>query len=352
MCGTNGGDRNVYRSSNVTPGPNVLVSGRSEAIAYGGDAPTRLEVNTGTEKSAFALGEVIIWDVALELFEMEEAMNYLLRRLQDANMFIDQVESALYTWPKYQLWKIDTRLRRVFFTYQARTNDNVKLLLEGMAFWRVASVAQMLRSTADPEGDLYSRVRSVLVAAVSNVTFDTFTDRYGEVLDRALANDLSTSSFFTDRGIDLNSLELTKFQPLDNQTLATLQKIIRETTQRFINLERQKSTNELRKEQLEADIELEAIKTELIETQALNNKLEAEKAGATEGTGLANIIRGFLNGLKATIAGTAERVNMLKLYWQLEAAKQDAYNLWNGNANVFLVRRDVSVKLGATSDEF
>jgi len=318
---------------------NVLIGNNAVGVTNqtGGRPPPRLEVNTGSEKSSFAIGELIIWRTTLTDAEMQEAMDYLMRRLTDAKTYVDQVSSSLYEGRKRQLARIDLRLQKSFYQFQVRTNDNVRLMLEGCIIWQIFDVGRMLVATADPEGDVMSRARSMLVAATGNETFGTFTNRYGDIIRQAVSSN-SDNRFFDDRGVALESIELTKFEPLDNHTQYILQRIIRQTTERWIQLERQLSDNEVRREKLAADITLEGIRTELIETRALNTRLEAEKAGATEGSGLANVVRGYLDALRGTFSTVASKLAMLRFYWAQEAAKRDVFNIYNGNATAFLVR--------------
>jgi len=45
---------------------------------------------------------------------------------------------------KINVTKIDMRARLMFFSYEVRTSDNVKLQLEGNIFWRVRNVSGMI----------------------------------------------------------------------------------------------------------------------------------------------------------------------------------------------------------------
>lgn len=327
MCGTN-----IGRSKS-----NILVGDKAVGVRYGGTPPPRLEVNTGTEKSSFAIGELLIWNSGLSEQEMRDAMDYLMRRLRDAKTYVDQIGSSLHAGPKRQLSHIDLRMQKSFYAYQARTNDNVRLFIEGCIFWRIVDARRMLLATADPEGDVSARSRSMLVAAVGNSTFSTFTSRYGDVIDQAFAAN-TDNYFFEDRGVELQSIELMKFEPLDNHTQFILQRIIEQTTNRFVQLERQRSNNDVRTEKLAADIQLESMRTELITTRSLNTRLEAEKAGAVEGSGLARLIRGYLEALKGTFASATERLALFRYYWTMEHTKRDVFHLFNSKAKAFLVR--------------
>lgn len=80
--------------------------------------------------------------------------------------------------------KIDMRARHIFLTYEVRTSDNVKLVLEGTIFWQVKNVQTLVSATADPEGDVWHHARSALIEAVSNATLADFMSVFnGIVMD-------------------------------------------------------------------------------------------------------------------------------------------------------------------------
>merc|ERR1712054_630255 len=102
---------------------------------------------------------------------------------------------------KVAVTKIDLRAKKAFFNYEVRTNDNVKLGLEGSIFWQIFDVRKMLNTTSDPEGDLYHRVRSSLIQAVSNVTLDTFMTNVTDIVTHAFATTRTLDNFYAMRGI-------------------------------------------------------------------------------------------------------------------------------------------------------
>merc|ERR1719359_1419560 len=82
----------------------------------------------------------------------------------------------------------------------------------------------------------------------------------------------SRATFYEDRGVELQSMELTRFDCADEKTAMILQEIIQETTNRINRLTAQESENEVRASQLNMDITFEKARTALIKTQADNDR--------------------------------------------------------------------------------
>merc|ERR1712084_151772 len=82
--------------------------------------------------------------------------------------------------------------------------------------------------------------------------------------------------FYVERGVELQSMELTRYDCADKETAKILQNIIQETTNRINRLTAQQSENDVKASALEQDIKLERQRTELIRTRAENERLKAE----------------------------------------------------------------------------
>jgi len=144
---------------------------------------------------------------------------------------------------KVAVEKIDMRARHIFFKYEVRTSDNVKLILEGTIFWRVTNVTTMISATADPEGDVWHHARSALIEAVSNATLADFMSGFNGIVMESFRRQ-SQDGFYFVRGVELQSMELTRFDCADKETAQILQKIIQETTNRINKLTAQQSEND------------------------------------------------------------------------------------------------------------
>merc|ERR1712139_355630 len=93
----------------------------------------------------------------------------------------------------------------------------------------------------------------------------------------------ATDGFYAERGVTIISMEVTRFEPVDSKTAEVLQQIIQETTNRINRLEAQNSENDVQAAKLAADIMMEKQRTELIETQAKNQQLQAQMQGESGG---------------------------------------------------------------------
>merc|ERR1719473_540686 len=232
----------------------------------------------------------------------------------------------------------------MFFSYEVRTSDNVELNLEGTIFWQVSNVPLMINVTSDPEGDVWHHARSALIQAVSQSTLQVFMKSFNNITMEAF-NKQATDGFYSGRGVHLSSMEPTKFETTDAATKDILQKIIQESTNRVNRLQKQKGENEVKLAELQAEIQLEQKKTEFIQTQAANKKLEAKMAGEASGMTLMRAADSFIGGLNETVDNVTARVDLYKLHETLKGHNQDIKNMASGQAELFLTPSNVNLKL-------
>lgn len=246
---------------------------------------------------------------------------------------------------KVSVKKVDTRAQYVSFNYQVRTADNVKLRLEGSIFWRVKDVPKMIRATSDPRGDVWHHARSSLIQAVSKVELAAFMAGFNGIVMDAFRED-AEDGFYLARGVEVQSIELTRFECEDAKTAEVLQAIIQETTNRINRLQAQESENEVRAAKLAADIKLEKATTQLIETQAKNERLRSEVAGEASGLKLAKNVATFLGGsLKTELPNLDSRLELYRLHETLRSKNEDTKSLASGQATLFLTPQDMNLKL-------
>jgi hypothetical protein len=244
---------------------------------------------------------------------------------------------------------IDMRTRKMFFRYEVRTNDNVKLSLEGTIFWVVKDVPRMINVTSDPEGDIWYHARSALIQAVSQVTLQTFMANFNNITMEAF-NAQSNDGFYLARGVSLESMELTKYECVDPQTSAILQQIIQESTNRINRLQMQKGENEVKAAALSANITLERQKTQFIMTLAANKRLESKTEGEAAGTSLMRAADSFISGLNDTVENVTNRVELYKLHETLKSKNIDTEHFATGKADLFLTPNNVNLKLQMAGD--
>merc|ERR1719183_1284110 len=140
----------------------------------------------------------------------------------------------------------------------------------------------MIDTSSDPEGEVWQHARSGLIQAVSKVTLSVFMARFNNISMEAFAVQ-AEDGFYAERGVEIISMEVTRYEPVDKKTAEVLQEIIQETTNRINRLEAQNSKNDVQAAKLAADILLERQRTELIETQSQNQQLQAQMQGESGG---------------------------------------------------------------------
>jgi len=247
-----------------------------------------------------------------------------------------------------EVTKIDMRSRHIFFQYGVRTSDNVKLNLEGTIFWQIKNVSLMIQSTADPEGDVWHHARSALIEAVSNTTLSDFMSGFNGIVMASFGRQ-AKDGFYSDRGVELQSMELTSFECADEATAKILSEIIQETTNRINRLTAQQSENDVKGAALSADIQLERQRTDLIKTKAENERLQAQMHGEATGMEMMRGAATFIGGLNESVPDVNRRVDLYTLHQQLESRNKDTQNLASGSAHLFVTPQDLNLRLDTSS---
>merc|ERR1719359_28588 len=155
----------------------------------------------------------------------------------------------------------------------------------------------------------------------------------------------SRATFYEDRGVEMQSMELTRFDCADEKTALILQEIIQETTNRINRLTAQESENEVRQAALSMDIQLERQRSELIQTRAENERLEAEMNGDAVGMRLMMAASTFIGGLNESVPNVTDRVDLYRMHQELNSRNADTQNLASGSAHLFLTPEDLKLRL-------
>lgn len=258
--------------------------------------------------------------------------------------FSEPQEGGQQAIGREKLTRIDMRARKVFFQYDVRTNDNVALRIEGTIFWKIVDVAKLVDTTSDPVGDVWYKARNALISAVSQVDLETFMVSFNSLIQTAFQAQ-AADGFYSSRGVEVHSMEVTKYDCTDEETAATLQEIIEETTNRINRLQAQRSENDVKSAKLVADIKLEKERTVLIETQAKNERLVASREGEAEGVQLAKAATTFLDGLNSSLPDIDQRVELYKLHKKLENQNERTKHMASGKATLFLTPDDLNLAL-------
>merc|ERR1711988_1507965 len=155
----------------------------------------------------------------------------------------------------------------------------------------------------------------------------------------------AVDGFYAERGVEMISMEVTRFEPVDTKTGDVLQQIIQETTNRINKLEKQHSENEVMAAKLSADIQMEKQRTELIRTQSRNQQLQSEMKGESDGMKRARSAKAFIDGISSSLPNESKRVELYELHEKLENNRANTQNLASGRATLFLTPESMKLKL-------
>eukprot|EP00929_Paragymnodinium_shiwhaense_P058772 TRINITY_DN29448_c0_g1_i1.p1 TRINITY_DN29448_c0_g1~~TRINITY_DN29448_c0_g1_i1.p1 ORF type:complete len:838 (+),score=242.94 TRINITY_DN29448_c0_g1_i1:47-2560(+) len=247
---------------------------------------------------------------------------------------------------KVDVQRIDMRVRTIFFKYKVRTSDNVILSLEGTLRWIVKDVDNLLSTTSDPEGDIWYRCRSALIQGVSKTTFQDFFMYFNTITNQAF-NSTWGDEFYNDRGVEVKSFELTRYECVDPQVDAIRQEIIKETTNRINRRQEAESEVEVKLSQLAGELDIEQNRNDLLQAQGQNIILEARMQGEAYGREELETVKTFIDLLNGSVSTVDERVEIFKMNEQLKGRTQDIQNLKNGNMKLLMA--PTSVNLGMYS---
>mmetsp|Transcript_32323 Transcript_32323/g.50339 ORF Transcript_32323/g.50339 Transcript_32323/m.50339 type:complete len:675 (+) Transcript_32323:88-2112(+) len=249
---------------------------------------------------------------------------------------------------KVPVTKIDTRSQYAFFEYNVRTSDNVELVLEGTIFWQVVDVPKMIQTTGDPKGDVWFHARSYMIQSVSKVTLETFMAQFNDIVRQAAAVD---DSFYADRGVKMHALEVTRYACADAATSRVLQEIIQETTNRINRMQKQQSENDVQREKMSGDIEVENQKAALVRAQCDNERVRAIIEGESDGLRMAKSAATFFSVLRETPPQNEAQLQLFRFFQEQHESTKRTAHLSSGNASLFLAPQDMNLKLNMQSPE-
>merc|ERR1712110_764002 len=167
-------------------------------------------------------------------------------------------------------------------------------------------------------------------------------EKFNEIVDKASK---AEDAFYADRGVKMHTLEVTRYACVDGTTSAVLQEIIQETTNRINRMQKQQSENDVLREKMSGDIEVEKQKTALVQAQCDNDRVRAIIEGEADGLKMAKSASTFLSVLAETLPNDEARLQLLHFFQdQRESTKRTAH-LSSGNTNLFLTPEDMKLKL-------
>lgn len=230
--------------------------------------------------------------------------------------------------------RFDMRPHFMKFEFNCRTSDNVELVLEGVLFWEVVDLPAMYRRTGDTSGDMVYHLRSQFILHVSRLPLKAFMETLHAISNAVLEED---QEFYTTRGIKVYSLEVTRYQCAEKSTAGILEQIIQETTSRMNRLSQAESENEVSLFRTQGQVAQSQLNGELMAISRAQAQEEANSAGASEASRVAQ----FLTGLKDEVPALEDRIKM----WQVLRKTEALQVVSQGDATVYFTPNDVDLSI-------
>jgi hypothetical protein len=151
--------------------------------------------------------------------------------------------------------------------------------------------------------------------------------------------------FYSERGLELLSVEVLTFKCSNPETDKTLQEIIKETADRLKNIEKAKGENQVAMTKMEGDIELQRKNAELIKIKKSHMIIEQEIEGKAEAAKIAAFVKdlGQVRGMDKIELAT----DLFKVNRKLDSLQV----LASGSSTMYISHGDVSLHSGEMAFE-
>lgn len=227
---------------------------------------------------------------------------------------------------------LDSRFKFMWYEFGARTNDNVELIIGITFFWRIIDVRKMILTTSDTTGDICAYARSVIIQSISKVTLEKFLNNFNNIINISILN--FENNFYSDRGVEINSIEVRSISCKNENTENILQEIVQETTNKLNRIQKQESENEVNLKKITGEIESEKKKNDLLDIKELNLKKGAEIIGKSKAVEIKTFFKEFDDEIIFE--------NRLKLFNTIKT-QENIKNLSKGNTNLYFTPNDVEL---------
>jgi len=228
----------------------------------------------------------------------------------------------------------DCRAQFMSFEFNSRTRDNVEMVLEGTFFWEVVDLPTMVKKTGDTPGDICAHARSQFIKHVAKVTLKQFMEGLHVLSTKVFEED---PDFFTNRGVKVHSLEVTRYQCAERNTAEILEQIIQETTNRMNRLSQAESENEVKLFQMHGEIAQERLNGDLLQIQHKHAQEEQRCVGSAEAQKAAS----FITGLSEDVPKLEERIEMWGTLRQQEALTE----ITQGKGRLYYTPEGIDLKI-------
>jgi regulator of protease activity HflC (stomatin/prohibitin superfamily) len=230
--------------------------------------------------------------------------------------------------------RLDLRPQFMWNEIDCRTKDNVELVLETTLFWEVTDLAKLVRKTGNLTGDIYNQIRSQFIKHAAQVTLKEFMGALHQISHKIFDED---KEFYNSRGVQVHSLEVTRYSCAEKRTSEVLQQIIEETTNRLNRLSQAESENEVKIFKMEGQIAQEKLNGDLLEIQHAHQTSEASVYGEAE----AERIAAFVQGLDKVVPRLEDRLRM----WQTLRKTDALSTVAQGGASLYYTPSDVNLSI-------
>merc|ERR1719401_1778022 len=143
----------------------------------------------------------------------------------------------------------------------------------------------------------------------------------------------------------MHALEVTRYECSDAKTSAVLQEIIQETTNRINRMQKQQSDNDIQREKMSGEIEMEKQRTALVQARSDNELIKAMLEGQADGYRVAMKASTFLSVTLADLPDVEARLQLFRFFQHQQESTKRTEHLASGNAQLFLAPEDLNWKL-------
>jgi len=233
----------------------------------------------------------------------------------------------------------DSRPHFMWYDFEARTRDNVELVLSITFFWAMSNVQKMVSATSDPPGDLCAHARSVIIQAISQIELESFLADFNDVIESSVLrkddSGKNVDKFYEERGLDVYNVEVRSVSCKDKATQAVLQDIIKENTNRIARMQKQESANEVNVKMLEGQIASEEMRLKLLDIKLEATRKEGKILGECESAR----IQAFVEGWQGT---TEDKLKYFQTLRKAETLKDLSHG---SGVKMYFTPSDVDLKI-------
>jgi len=218
---------------------------------------------------------------------------------------------------------------------------------DGGGFRRKNSTGNETNETASPPlAHAHATAKGMAIKGMATATEGMERMERMEGVEGMAAQGMAVDSFYTDRGLSIQGIEVRSIACKDHDTQRILQEIIKENTNRISRLQHQESANEVTLRKLQGEIDNERMRGKLVDIQQELASKEGQLVGRQE----ASRVRAFMTGLSTMKAeGMDEELTVeqrLQIFSTLrkgEALKNLSQS--NGKCSMYFTPNDVDLKL-------